>query len=61
VFSIKLSGRNKLLVAGSKVRHGLVERGSKVRVLRGDEEVIYTGEYSLLFKAVFCGMRLMTI
>jgi translation initiation factor IF-2 len=45
VFSIKLSGRKQLLVAGSKVRNGMVERGSKVRVLRGDADVIYTGKF----------------
>ncbi|KAJ4986866.1 translation initiation factor IF-2 [Stagonosporopsis vannaccii] len=36
VFEIGLGGKKKMKVAGSKVRNGVVERGSKARVLRGD-------------------------
>jgi translation initiation factor IF-2 len=42
VFDIGLGGRKKMKVAGSKVRNGIVEKGSKVKVLRGDK-VVYTG------------------
>lgn len=42
VFEIGLGGKRKLLVAGSKVRNGHVEKGGRVKVLRG-EEVVYDG------------------
>ncbi|KAF1362462.1 initiation factor 2 [Lizonia empirigonia] len=42
VFEIGLGGRKKMKVAGSKVRNGVVERGNKARVLRGDT-VIHDG------------------
>ncbi|KAF3004979.1 hypothetical protein E8E13_008169 [Curvularia kusanoi] len=42
VFEIGLGGRKKMKVAGSKVRNGVVERGSRARVLRG-EEVVHDG------------------
>jgi translation initiation factor IF-2 len=43
VFEIGLGGRKKMKVAGSKVRNGAVDKGSKVKVLRG-ETVVYEGE-----------------
>ena len=46
VFEIGLGGRKKMKVAGSKVRNGVVERGSKARVLRGDT-VVHDGKSSL--------------
>ncbi|EOA89661.1 translation initiation factor IF-2 [Exserohilum turcicum] len=36
VFEIGLGGRKKMKVAGSKVRNGIVDRGTKAKVLRGD-------------------------
>ncbi|KAJ4384540.1 translation initiation factor IF-2 [Didymella sp. IMI 355093] len=42
VFEIGLGGRKKMKIAGSKVRNGVVERGSKARVLRGDT-IIHDG------------------
>lgn len=36
IFDIALSGKKKLKVAGSKVRNGQIDKGSKARVLRGD-------------------------
>ncbi len=43
VFDIGLGGRKKMKVAGSKVRNGLVNKSSKVRVFRG-EEVVHDGK-----------------
>jgi translation initiation factor IF-2 len=43
IFEIGLGGRKKMKVAGSKVRNGVVERGTKARVLRGDT-VIHDGK-----------------
>jgi translation initiation factor IF-2 len=42
-FSITLPGRKTANIAGCKIRNGEVLRGSKVRVLRG-EEVVFDGE-----------------
>ncbi|KAJ4404027.1 translation initiation factor IF-2 [Didymella pomorum] len=42
VFEIGLGGKKKMKIAGSKVRNGVVERGSKARVLRGDT-IIHDG------------------
>ncbi|KAF2630002.1 translation initiation factor-like protein IF-2 [Macroventuria anomochaeta] len=42
VFEIGLGGKKKMKVAGSKVRNGVVERGSKARVLRNDT-IIHDG------------------
>ncbi|KAI4711549.1 hypothetical protein J4E89_004114 [Alternaria sp. Ai002NY15] len=39
VFEIGLGGRKKMKVAGSKVRNGVVDRGTKARVLRSDKIV----------------------
>ncbi|KAH7394241.1 translation initiation factor-like protein IF-2 [Phaeosphaeria sp. MPI-PUGE-AT-0046c] len=47
VFEIGIGGKKKLRVAGSKVRNGQVERGTKVRVLRG-AEAVYTGTITSL-------------
>jgi translation initiation factor IF-2 len=44
VFEISLGGKKKLKIAGSKVRNGMIERNTKVKVLRGDE-VIFDGMY----------------
>jgi translation initiation factor IF-2 len=38
-FSVTLPGKVQLLVAGCKVRNGLVTKGSKVKVMRGGETV----------------------
>jgi translation initiation factor IF-2 len=43
VFEIGLGGRKKMKVAGSKVRNGFVDRGTKARVLRG-ENTVHDGE-----------------
>lgn len=47
VFEIGLGGRKKMKVAGSKVRNGMVERGSRARVLRGDD-IVHDGKFSSL-------------
>jgi translation initiation factor IF-2 len=43
VFEIGLGGKKKMKVAGSKVRNGFVDRGTKARVLRG-ETTVHDGE-----------------
>jgi translation initiation factor IF-2 len=45
IFEIGLGGRKKMKVAGSKVRNGVVDRGTKARVLRND---------SVIFDGMFC-------
>ncbi|KAF2730448.1 initiation factor 2 [Polyplosphaeria fusca] len=47
IFEIGLGGKKKMRVAGSKVRNGVVTKGSKVRVLRKNE-VIFDGVLSSL-------------
>jgi translation initiation factor IF-2 len=47
-FEIGLGGKKKARIAGVKVRNGVVNRGGKVKVLRGDN-VIYDGEFYFLF------------
>ncbi|KAH8727199.1 translation initiation factor-like protein IF-2 [Phaeosphaeriaceae sp. PMI808] len=47
VFSISLDGRKKMKIAGSKVKNGAVGRGSKARVLRG-QDTVYVGTISSL-------------
>ncbi|KAF1839756.1 initiation factor 2 [Decorospora gaudefroyi] len=47
IFEIGIGGRKKLKVAGSKVRNGLVERGSRAKVWRG-ETVVHDGTISSL-------------
>jgi len=64
-FSITLPGKVQLLVAGCKVRNGLVTKGSKVKVLRGGE-IVHDGlltslknvkkEVSEMKKDTECGM-----
>lgn len=44
VFEIGIGGRKTLRVAGSKVRNGVVDRGTKARVLRG-EAVVHDGMF----------------
>lgn len=44
VFEIGLGGKKKMKVAGSKVRNGQVDSGTKVRVVRG-AETVYTGKF----------------
>jgi translation initiation factor IF-2 len=44
VFEIGLGGRKKMKVAGSKVRNGLIDKGAKARVLRG-EVVVHDGMF----------------
>ncbi|RAO64198.1 uncharacterized protein BHQ10_000210 [Talaromyces amestolkiae] len=46
-FEITIKGRNKTLIAGCKVRNGVISRGKKVRVLR-DKEIIYEGSLTSL-------------
>jgi translation initiation factor IF-2 len=43
VFNIKLKRREKLPIAGSRVRNGMINKAHQVRVLRGDE-TIYEGK-----------------
>jgi translation initiation factor IF-2 len=43
IFDISLGGKKKLRIAGSKVRNGNVDRGTKARVMRGDATV-YDGK-----------------
>jgi translation initiation factor IF-2 len=45
IFELGLGGRKKMKVAGSKVRNGVVDRGTKARVLRG-EKIIHDGKSS---------------
>ena len=52
VFEIGLGGRKKMKVAGSKVRNGIVERGSRARVLRGDA-IVHDGKSPHLFQTGF--------
>ena len=43
VFNIKLKRREKLPIAGSRVRNGMINKAHNVRVIRGDE-TIYEGK-----------------
>jgi translation initiation factor IF-2 len=47
IFDIGLGSKKKMKVAGSKVRNGIVEKGSKVKVLRKDQ-VVYDGMWQLV-------------
>ncbi|RDW93266.1 translation initiation factor 2 [Aspergillus mulundensis] len=47
VFEISLKGRAKTSIAGCKVRNGVISRGKKVRVIRG-QETIYDGSITSL-------------
>ncbi|CAD0037948.1 unnamed protein product [Aureobasidium pullulans] len=56
-FEIGVGGRKKMKIAGLKVRNGVVARGSRVRVTRGEERV-YDGEfYPVLVKLDVQEMR----
>ncbi|CAK1359597.1 Translation initiation factor IF-2, mitochondrial [Cercospora beticola] len=46
-FEISVGGRKKVKIAGCKVRNGMVEKGSRVRVMRGSEKV-YDGTINSL-------------
>ena len=52
-FEIGVGGRKTMKIAGCKVRNGTVNRTSKVKVLRGDREVVFDGECRLFF---FCNV-----
>lgn len=43
IFDIGLGGRKKMKVAGTKVRNGVVDRGTKAKVLRG-ETLVHDGK-----------------
>jgi translation initiation factor IF-2 len=43
IFEISLKGKNKLLVAGCKVRNGTMTKGSKAKIVRNGE-VVYDGK-----------------
>ncbi|PYI25732.1 initiation factor 2 [Aspergillus indologenus CBS 114.80] len=47
IFEIKLKARERMSIAGCRVRNGLINRTKKVRVLRG-QETIYTGTITSL-------------
>jgi translation initiation factor IF-2 len=58
VFEIGIGGKKKLRVAGSKVRNGVVDRGTKARVLRG-ETIVHDGmlfPFSILTVLWMCGL-----
>ena len=50
-FEIGVGGRKKVLVAGCRVRNGVISRANKVKVLRGGEggENVFDGEFPLKF------------
>lgn len=45
LFEITIKGRQKMTIAGCRVRNGMVQKSRKVRVLRGDKTV-YDGKFS---------------
>ena len=47
VFEIGLGGRKKMKIAGSKVRNGVVNRGTKAKILRG-AAVVHDGMFPFL-------------
>ena len=47
IFEITIKGRQKLSIAGCRVRNGVVNRARQVRVLR-DNEIIYDGKDALI-------------
>ncbi|KAL4880034.1 hypothetical protein BJY04DRAFT_85441 [Aspergillus karnatakaensis] len=47
IFEISLKGRDKMAIAGCKVRNGIINRAKKVRVIR-DKETIYDGTITSL-------------
>jgi translation initiation factor IF-2 len=50
-FEIGLGGKKKLKVAGSKVRNGVVDKGTKARVLRG-ENIVHDGKFPYMLVRV---------
>ena len=44
IFEIGLGGKKTTKIAGSKVRNGSVDKGTKARVLRKDD-VVFDGEF----------------
>lgn len=50
-FQIGIGGRKKMLVAGCRVRNGVVSRANKTKVLRGGVggECVFDGEFSALY------------
>jgi translation initiation factor IF-2 len=60
LFDITIKGKEKMAIAGCKVRNGVIARSAKARVLRG-KEVIYDGRFIAgLFPLIVLGMRLLT-
>ncbi|KAG9192421.1 hypothetical protein G6011_11155 [Alternaria panax] len=51
VFEIGLGGKKKMKVAGSKVRNGIVDRGTKARVLRG-ENIVHDGKSTCVIESI---------
>jgi translation initiation factor IF-2 len=51
VFEIGLGGKKKMKVAGSKVRNGIVEKGTKAKVLR-KEEIVFEGKCYLFSRSL---------
>ena len=49
LFEIGVGGRKKMKIAGCKIRNGVVGRGAKAKVLRGNREVVFDGK-----SAPFC-------
>ncbi|CAG7927799.1 unnamed protein product [Penicillium olsonii] len=47
IFQITVKGREKVIIAGSRVRNGMINKTRKVRVLRG-EETLYDGAITSL-------------
>ncbi|KAJ5774485.1 hypothetical protein N7457_009381 [Penicillium paradoxum] len=47
LFEITVKGREKMAIAGSRVRNGMINKARKVRVLRG-EKVVYDGTMTSL-------------
>ena len=52
-FEIGVGGRKKLKIAGCKIRNGMIGRGSRARVLRGDKK-IYDGEFRVDWLLAVC-------
>lgn len=48
IFEINVKRKDKMAIAGCKVRNGVISTARKVRVFRG-QEVVYDGRYSLIY------------
>ena len=59
VFEINVKGRVSVLVAGCRVRNGVVTRTGKVRVLR-DKEVVFDGTFSYVASVAFLSHTFIT-